>query len=90
MKQMAMKESTRQVFDYVKSMEGQNITANDISDATGIPVRSVTGSVTSFCKKGLMERKAGEAELPDGTHKPIKLIFITEKGKAFNPDENNE
>lgn len=81
-----MKEGTKRVLEYVKSMEGQNITANDIANATDIPVRSVNGSVTSFCKKGLMERKPAEIELPDKTHKTVKFISITEKGKAFDPD----
>ena len=87
---MAMKENTRKVFDYVKSMKGQNITMNDISDATGVPPRSVTGSVTSFQKKGLMKRTPAEIELPDGTHKPVKLISITPEGEAFDPDAPTE
>ena len=61
---MALKENSRKVFDYVKSLGGANVTAADIAEATGLEVRSVNGIVTSaFQKKGLMERIPAEIEL---------------------------
>ncbi len=81
-----MKENTKKVFRYVESMDGENITAADVADAVGIGLRSANGIITSFTKKGLMERKPAEEELPDGTHKSIKLIVLTEKGREFDPD----
>ena len=39
---MALKENSRKVFDYVKSMEG-HITAQDIADATGLTTKQVNG-----------------------------------------------
>jgi hypothetical protein len=84
---MALKENSRKVFDYVKSVDGENITAADIAEATGLEVRQVNGIVTSaFQRKTLMERIPAEIELEDGTHKPVKFIRLTEKGKAFDPD----
>lgn len=82
-----LKENSRKVFDYVKSVNGENITANDIATATGLEVRQVNGIVTSaFQRKGLMERIPAEIELEDGTHKPVKFIKLTEAGAAFDPD----
>jgi hypothetical protein len=87
----ALKENSRKVFDYVKSVNGQNITAADIAEATGLETKQVNGIVTSaFQKKELMERIPAEVELPDGTHKPVKLIRLTEKGLAFDPDAQTE
>lgn len=84
---MALKENSKRVYEYVKSMDGQNITAADIADATGLEVRSVNGIVTSaFQKKGLMERIPAEIQLDDGTHKAVKFIRLTDEGKAFDPN----
>lgn len=83
----ALKENSRKVLDYVRSMRGENITADDIADAVGLTSKQVNGIVTSaFQKKGLMERIPAEIEMPDGTHKPVKFIRETEAGKAFDPD----
>lgn len=83
----ALKENSRKVFDYVKSVDGENITAADIAEATGLEVRQVNGIVTSaFQRKGLMERIPAEIELEDGTHKPVKFIKLTAEGQAFDPD----
>lgn len=86
-----LKENSRKVFDYVKSVDGQNITAADVAEATGLEVRSVNGIVTSaFQKKGLMERIPAEIELEDGSHKAVKFIRLTDAGKEFDPDESEE
>ena len=87
----ALKENSRKVFDYVKSVGDTNITAADIAEATGIPVKSVNGIITSaFQKKGLMERIPAEIELPDGSHKGVKLVKLTPEGQCFDPDEPEE
>lgn len=84
---MALKENSRKVFDYVKSVNGEDITAADIAAATGLEVKSVNGIVTSaFQRKDLMERIPAEIQLEDGTHKIVKFIRLTEDGKAFDPD----
>lgn len=84
---MAMSENSRKVYDYVKSVDGQNITAADIAEATGLEIRSVNGVVTSaFQKKGLMERVPAEIEMEDGSHKAVKFIRLTDAGREFNPD----
>ena len=82
-----LKPNSKLVYDYVKENQDKNITANDIAEGTGLPVRSVNGIVTSaFQRKGLMERVPAEMQLEDGTHKAIKLIKLTEAGEAFDPE----
>ena len=86
-----LKENARKVYDYVLAHDGENMTAADIAEALGLETRSVNGIVTSaFQRKGFMIRKPAEVELPDGTHKPVKLIQLTEAGKAFDPDAPEE
>lgn len=83
----ALKENSRKVFDYVKSVNGADITAADIAEATGLEIKSVNGIITSaFQRKGIMERIPAEIQLEDGTHKTIKLIRFTEEGKNYDPD----
>lgn len=83
----ALKPNSLTVFNYVKEHDGENFTAADIAAATGLEKKSVDGIVTSaFQKKGLMERIPAEVQLEDGTHKPVKLIRLTDAGRAFDPE----
>lgn len=82
-----LKPNSKLVYDYVKANGAKNITASDIAEGTGLPVRSVNGIVTSaFQRKGLMERTEAEVELPDGSHKKVKFITLTAEGEAFDPE----
>lgn len=83
----ALKENSKNIFYYVQAHESENITAQDIADALGLGVKQVNGSVTSaFQRKGLMERVEAEKENADGTHTKVKYIVLTEKGRAFDPE----
>ena len=82
-----LKPNSKLVYDYVKANGANDITAADIAEGTGLPVRSVNGIVTSaFQRKGLMERIAAEVELEDGSHKSVKFIKLTAEGEAFDPE----
>ena len=85
---MALSENSITVFNYVKEMQGKkDITAQDIADATGIGVKQVNGIVTAaFCNKKLMQRVEAEVEQPDGLHKKVKFIELTDKGMEFDPE----
>lgn len=78
---MAMKEGTRQIWDYIVAHDGEDFTAQNIADALGVGVKSVNGSVTSFQKKGLTIRE--EVAITGGT---VKYIRLTDEGRDFNPD----
>lgn len=82
---MALKENSLKVFNYIKDNNGKDITSADIAVAVGLEKKSVDGCVTGLQKKKLVERVSAEMELADGTHKPIKLIRMTEAGFAFDP-----
>lgn len=44
---MAMKENSRKVFEYLKQINGANVTAQDVANALGLEKRSVDGIFTS-------------------------------------------
>lgn len=84
---MAMKENSRKVLDYLKSVNGQNVTSADVAKALGFEKRSVDGIFTSAIqRKGLGIRTPAEIELEDGTHKSVKFLSLTAAGMAFDPD----
>ena len=88
---MALTENSRKVLDYVKANDGTNMTAADIAAGTGLEVKQVNGIVTSaFQKKGLMKRTPAEIQLEDGTHKAVKFISLTDAGKNFDPDAEED
>lgn len=86
-----LSENARKVFDYVKGINGADVTADDIAKATYLTTKQVNGIVTAaFQKKGLMERIPAEVEVEDaerGTiHKMVKFIKLTQLGDIFDPD----
>lgn len=84
---MAMKENSKKVLEYLKSINGQDVTAADVADALGLEKRSVEGIFTSAIqRKGLGVRTAAEVELEDGSHKAVKFLSLTEAGMAFDPN----
>lgn len=86
-----LKPNSVAVFNYVKEHNGENMTAADIAEGTGLEVKSVNGIVTSaFQKKGLMERVPAEIELADGSHKAVKFVRLTEAGESFDPTAPDE
>jgi len=42
-----MTDNSRLVWNFVKAHDGEDFTAQDIADATGLGIRSVNGIVTS-------------------------------------------
>lgn len=89
---MAMKENSKNVLNYLKDKNNAqvDVTAADVAEALGLEKRQVDGIFTSAIqKKGLGVRIPAEMTLEDGTHKPIKLLKLTEEGMAFDPDQND-
>lgn len=92
---MKLKENSFEVYNYVKAHEAENITANDIAEALGLTSRQANGIITMAFQRHkeevdgekvevpLMERIPAEMDLEDGTHKPIKLIRLTEAGRKI-------
>ena len=83
---MAMKENSKKVLNYLKEVNGQQVTAADVAEALGLEKRSVDGIFTSAIqRKGLGVRVPAEVELEDGTHKAVKFLTLTPAGMAFDP-----
>lgn len=84
---MAMKENSKKVLNYLKEINGSNVTAADVAEALGLEKRSVDGIFTSAIqRKGLGVRTVAEIELEDGTHKQVKFLSLTPNGLSFDPD----
>lgn len=90
---MAMKASSRAIYDYLKNHPDDNLTSEDLAKILDLPKRSVDGSFTSAIQRKkdangepLGERIPAEMEMPDGTHKAIKILKLTAAGMAYYPD----
>ena len=84
---MAMKENSKKVLNYLKEVNGQQVTAADVAEALGLEKRSGDGIFTSAIqRKGLGVRTPAEIELDDGTHKAVKFLSLTAEGMNFAPD----
>lgn len=88
---MAMKENSKKVLMYLKSINGENVTAADVAEACGLEKRQVDGIFTSALqRKGYGVRVPAEIELEDGTHKAVKFLQLTDAGMALDPDADAE
>ena len=84
---MAMKPNSKTVLEYLKAHNGENLTAADVADATGLEKKQVDGIFTSAIqRKGLGVRTPAEVELEDGSHRAVKFLSLTPAGMAFDPD----
>jgi hypothetical protein len=93
LRRKTMKENSKIVFNYIKEHEKEQITAPDIVEGTGIPIKSVNGIITSAligtgknkALKSYVERIPGELEVTDEegnvSHKAVKFIQLTDKGR---------
>lgn len=85
-----MNENSKKILNYLKEVNGQNVTAADVAAALGLEKRSVDGSFTSAIqRKGLGIRTPAEVELDDGSHKQVKFLSLTAEGLAFDPDKTD-
>ena len=76
-------ENGQKIMEYLKTVEGQKVTADDASDALEIDKRKFTGAFNALVKKGLAQRIAAKVE---GTV-TVKYLVLTDAGLAFNPEE---
>lgn len=84
---MAMKTNAKNVLNYLKEHNGEDLTAADVAAALGLEKRSVDGIFTSAIqRKGFGVRTPAEIELEDGSHKAIKLLSLTQAGLDYDPD----
>ena len=82
-----MKENSKKVLNYLKEVNGQNVTAADVAEALSLETRQVNGIFTSAIqRKGYGVRIPAEVELDDGTHKAVKFLALTEEGLSLDPD----
>ena len=83
---MAMKENSVKVLNYLKEVNGSNVTSADVAEALGLDKKQVDGIFTSAIqRKGLGIRTPAEVELEDGSHKAVKFLSLTAEGLAFDP-----
>ena len=88
---MAMKDNSKKVLNYLKEVNGQQVTAADVAEALGLEKRSVDGIFTSAIqRRGLGVRTPAEIELDDGSHKAVKFLSLTAEGMSFDPDADAE
>ena len=88
---MAMKENSKAVLNYLKGINGENVTSGDVAEALGLEKRQVDGIFTSAIqRKGYGIRVPAEIELDDGSHKAVKFLRLTDSGMALDPDADEQ
>lgn len=83
---MATSPNTVRILNYLKEVNGQNVTADDVAEALGLTKKSVIGSFNSFVKKNIGYRVEDEVINEDGTKTVIKYLKLNDEGMAFTFD----
>ena len=83
---MAMKENNVKVLEYLKSVNGKNVTSADVAAALGMEKKSVDGIFTSFQRKELGIRVDGTTK----GAKEVSFLSITDAGLACDRSALNE
>lgn len=79
-------ENGQKIMDYLKGVEGQNVTADDAADALEIEKRKFTGAFNALVKKGLAVRNSAKVEAPV----TVKYLVLTDAGLAWTPETDAE
>ena len=98
MRKLAIRDKFMPVFEFLKVIDWNVLRAEDIaiemgfadaSDEEGLKAatKSVNAMITAgLQRKGYTQRVEAEITLEDGTHKSVKLIELTDAGRAYNHD----
>lgn len=88
---MAMSENSRKVIEYLRTVNGKDVTAADVAETLGLGKQSINGIFTSAIqRKGFGFREEAEIELEDGTHQKVKYLRLTDEGMTVDLDADAE
>lgn len=76
-------DNGKAIMNYLKDVEGQNVTAEDASAALDIEKRKFTGAFNALVKKGFAVRNSAKIEAPV----TVKYLVLTDAGLAFDPTD---
>ena len=75
-------ENGQKIMEYLKTVEGQNVTSADAADALDIDKRKFTGAFNALVKKGFAVRNSAKVEAPV----TVKYLVLTDAGLAFDAE----
>lgn len=78
---MAISENVIKVFEYVKAHNGEQPTAADVANGTGLPKKQVQGCFMTLRNKGVGHTNNTK---PGSKIDTIKFIEATDEGKAYD------
>ena len=78
-----LSENGQKIMEYLKTVEGQNVTADDVATALDIEKKKFTGAFNALVKKELAVRNAAKIEAPV----TVKYLVLTDAGLAFSPED---
>ena len=88
---MAMSENSKKIFNYLKEINGEKVTAADVATALDLPKKTVDGAFTSAIqRKGYGVRTPAKVEDAEGNIVEVKFLSLTDEGLAFDPNAVEE
>lgn len=81
-----LSENAQKILAYLTSVEGQNVTLDDVAEALDTDKRKVNGAFNALVKKELCVRNTAVIEAPV----TVKYLVLTDEGLAFEPKADAE
>lgn len=78
-----MSDNAVRLLQYLQANPDSDMTHAELAEAMGWQTIQVVGAATALAKKGLIDKPEATVEMPDGSTKTLKVIVITEEGKAY-------
>ena len=72
-----------QLLQFLQENDGADMTAAEIAEEMGMQAIAVNGVLNGLVKKGFAEREEVIVEMPDGKEKEVKIVKMTDEGRAY-------
>lgn len=78
-----LNDNAIRLLQFLQKNSGAELTHAELAEELGWQTIQVVGAATTLAKKGFIDKPEVEIEMPDGKTKQLKIVVLTEEGKAY-------
>lgn len=72
------------IHNFLKDTDGENFTAYQIADTTGIDRKAINVLINGIVKKGYAVREEATSKDAEGKDVAVKFVKLTDEGRAYD------
>lgn len=78
-----LSDNAVRLLQFLQANPDADMTHAELAEEMGWQTIQVVGAATSLAKKGFIDKPEATVEMPDGSTKTLKVVVLTEEGKAY-------